>query len=185
MTRKAIERVVDDFVASDDWAEARRQPNPTKAVLELVEGRFGFEPKDPATRTLAMLPQAIREAAIDNHNEHLGLVLGFYAEHIGLAARRGSSRWYVISDAMLEAVVLGNVAEPMEYETFLEKLHERYGFVIGTEVASRHYTNVNYQQVKANQRHLEERLRMLGLLKRLSDDCAFVVNPFWTDEEPR
>jgi hypothetical protein len=185
MTRKAIERVVDDFVASDDWKDACKQPNPTKAALELVDARFGFEPKDPASRTLATLPNAIKEAALDNHNDHLGLVLGFYAENIGLAARRGSSRWYVLSDAMLEAVVLSNVAEPMEYETFLEKLHERYGFVIGTEVVARCYTNVNYQQVKANQRHLEERLRMLGLLKRLSDDCAFVVNPFWIDGASR
>jgi hypothetical protein len=83
---------------------------------------------------------------------------------------------------MLEAVVLANVAEPLEYETFLEKLHERYGFVIGTKIASANYTGINDQQVKANQRHLEERLRTLGLLKRLSDDCAFVVNPFWASE---
>ena len=182
MTRKVIERVTDDFVASEAWKRACKQPNPTKAALELIEARFGFEPKEMGSRTLGALPQAIKEAALDNHNEHLGLVMGFYAEHIGLAARRGSSRWYVLSDPMLEAIVLGNVADPMEYEAFLETLHVRYGFVIGTEVAGRCYTNVNYQQVKANQKHLEERLRMLGLLKRLSDDCAFVVNPFWTEE---
>lgn len=184
MTRKAIERVAEDFIASPAWENACRQPNPTKAALDLVKAHFGYEPKEPSSRTLGTLPQAIKEEALDSHNEHLGLVMGFYAEHIGLAARRGSSRWYVLSDSMLEAVVLGNVADPMEYETFLETLHKRYGFVIGTEIAGRFYTNVNYEQVKANQRHLEDRLRMLGLLKRLSDDCAFVVNPFWTEERP-
>ena len=107
--------------------------------------------------------------------------MGFYAEQIGLATRRGASRWYVLGDPLLEAVVLGNVAAPVEYEAFLALLHDRYGFVIGTEVAGRRYTHVNYQQVKANQQHLEDRLRMLGLLKRLSDDCAFVINPFWTE----
>ena len=182
MTRKTIERVADDFVGSPAWKSACEKPNPTKAALELVDAHFGYEPKEQSSRTLAALPQAIKEAALDNHNEHLGLVMGFYAEHIGLAARRGSSRWYVLSDPMLEAIVLGNVADPMEYETFLALLHRRYGFVIGTEVAGHHYSNVNYQQVKANQRHLEDRLRMLGLLKRLSDDCAFVVNPFWTEQ---
>ena len=184
MTRKAIEKVADDFVRSPAWSGACGQPNPTKAALELVDARFGYDPKEQASRTISTLPQAIKDAALDNHNEHLGLVMSFYAEHIGLAARRGSSRWYVLSDPLLDAIVLGNVADPMEYEAFLEMLHERYGFVIGTEVAGRHYTNVNYQQVKANQRHLEDRLRMLGLLKRLSDDCAFVVNPFWTEQQP-
>jgi hypothetical protein len=51
--------------------------------------------------------------------------------------------------------------------------------VIGSSVGQQVYTNVNYEHLKANQRHLEERLRVLGLLKRLSDDCAFVLNPFW------
>ncbi len=181
MTRRAIERVADDFIAFPAWVDACRQHNPTKAALELVRAHFGFEPKEPGSRTLAALPHAIKEAALDNHEQHLGRVMGFYAEQIGLAARRGASRWYVLGDPLLEAVVLGNVAAPVEYEAFLALLHGRYGFVIGTEAAGRHYTHVNYQQVKANQQHLEDRLRMLGLLKRLSDDCAFVINPFWTE----
>ncbi len=182
MTGKAVIKIVDDFINGEAWAQVLLKPNPTKAALELVDATFGFEPKEAEDRTISRLPQAIKDAALDGHNDHLGLVPGFYAEQIGLAAKQGSARWYILSDAMLEAVVLANVAEPLEYEVFLESLYKRYRFVIGTKIASAHYTGINDQQVKANQRHLEERLRTLGLLKRLSDDCAFVVNPFWSSE---
>ncbi|MEA3016760.1 MAG: hypothetical protein QOI38_1482, partial [Sphingomonadales bacterium] len=37
--------------------------------------------------------------------------------------------------------------------------------------------------LKENERRLEERLRVLGFLDRKSDDCAFVINPFF-DTEP-
>ena len=62
----------------------------------------------------------------------------------------------------------------MEFETFLERLWRRYGFVIGSEAGRQEFANANYEHFKANQRLLEDRLRILGLLKRLSDDCAFV-----------
>jgi hypothetical protein len=67
---------------------------------------------------------------------------------------------------------------PMELEAFLQLMWERYRVVVGAEVGRQAFTNVNYAHLKANQRLLEERLRVLGLLKRLSDDCAFVSNPF-------
>jgi hypothetical protein len=31
---------------------------------------------------------------------------------------------------------------------------------------------------RANSRRLEQRLRSLGVLKRLSDACAYVINPY-------
>lgn len=183
MTRKAIQRVVDDLVGSDAWASAKRQANPRKAVLELLKRRFDFEPEgspEGGQVPIDELPGEVVEAAISNHNAHLGRVIGFYAEKIGLAvARRGAGRWYAASDGMLEALVLANVTAPVELESFLERLHERYGMVVGSVVGQQVYANVNHDHLRANQRHLEERLRVLGLLKRLSDDCAFVLNPFW------
>jgi hypothetical protein len=177
ITRKAIQRVVEDLTSSDGWADAKRQPNPKKAVLDLVERRFDFRPD--GWPDVEQLPQEVVKAAISNHDSHLGRVVGLYAEKIGLAvARRGTGRWYAASDAILQALVLANVTRPMELETFLDRLHERYGMVIGSSLGQQVYANVNYEQLKTNQRHLEERLRVLGLLKRLSDDCAFVINAF-------
>jgi hypothetical protein len=178
MTRKAIEKVVDDLVASDEWKQALGKPNPVSAVRDLVQKRFQFSPD--LMVTVETLPKEVKAAALSNHEMHLGRVIGFYAEQIGLAvARKGSGRWYATSDGLLEALVLANVTTPMEFETFLERLFDRYGMIIGSEVGQCSYKNVNYEHLKANQKHLEERLRVLGLLKRLSDDCAFVVNPFW------
>jgi hypothetical protein len=180
-TRKAIQRVVEDLTSSDAWANAKRQANPKKAVLDILKCRFDF--KAEGSPDIDQLPQEVVESAISNHDAHLGRVVGFYAEKIGLAvARRGAGRWYAASDGLLEALVLANVTGPMELETFLDQLHERYGMVIGSSIGQRVYANVNYEHLKANQRHLEERLRVLGLLKRLSDDCAFVLNPFWMEE---
>jgi hypothetical protein len=50
--------------------------------------------------------------------------------------------------------------------------------VVGIDAAKAAFSTSNYTHHKANQRLLEERLRILGLAKRLSDDCAFVINPF-------
>jgi hypothetical protein len=111
-------------------------------------------------------------------------VVGFYADQIGMAvARRGNGRWYAASDGMLEALVLANVTAPMEFEAFLDKLWARYGFVIGTDAARREFAEGNYEHFRSNQRMFEDRLRILGLSKRLSDDCAFVINPFHRQPE--
>ena len=93
-------------------------------------------------------------------------------------ARRGSGRWYAASDGFLEALVLANVTAPVEFESFLDLIWRRYGFVVGTEAARVEYPQGNYEHFKTNQRLFEDRLRILGLSKRLSDDCGFVINPF-------
>jgi hypothetical protein len=167
MTRKAVVRMVENFVASPEWDAALHQSNPSKAALDLLRSSLGYTPKEPGAskdngetqnKTVDEIVAGLREAALSAHNDRLGLVPGLYSEQIGLAARRGSSRWYVLSDPMLEAVVLANVKEPMEFEAFLERLFDRYGFVIGTEVARRCYGSLYQQHVKSNQRPLEERL---------------------------
>ncbi|KUL96503.1 hypothetical protein DK26_06870 [Bosea sp. WAO] len=175
-SRLAISKIVDDFSKSPEFAEASGQANPFRAVKELVSSRFNYELDDTP---LAKIPAELKEQAISNHDQHLGRVVGFYAEQIGFAvARRGNGRWYAASDGLIEALVLANVKHPMEFETFLETLWTRYRMVVGSEVGCREFQTVNYAHLKANQRLLEDRLRVLGLLKRLSDDCAFVTNPF-------
>jgi hypothetical protein len=77
-----------------------------------------------------------------------------------------------------DALAFANVGTPMELEGCLDKLWRRYGFIIGTEAARVEYREANYEHFKANQRIFGDRLRILGLSKRLSDDCAFVINPF-------
>lgn len=181
MTRKAIEKVAMDFAETEEWKQALRMPNKVRAANELVARRFGFSwPEGDGLPDPEEYPARIAKEAIEDHEQHLGRVVGFYAEQIGLAvAVRGSGRWYAASDGLLEALVLANVREPMEFEAFLRKLWERYGIVVGSEVSRDAFEAANYAHFKANQRLLEERLRVLGLVHRLSDDCAFVHNPFF------
>lgn len=181
MTRTAIERLTEEFAASAEWKAALEMPHKVRAANEIVEKRFGFTWGDSDQRPEPeQYPEHIAREALEDHDQHLGRVIGFYAEQIGLAvAVRGAGRWYAASDGLLEALVLANVREPVEFETFLRTLWDRYGLVAGSEVGREAFKAANYGHFKANQRLLEERLRVLGLVHRLSDDCAFVHNPFY------
>jgi hypothetical protein len=73
----------------------------------------------------------------------------------------------------------------MEFQQFLHVLHDRYNFVIGHRQAIA-YIGEGQSDQKAfedNARRLEMRLASLGLLKRLSDACAYVENPYASSEE--
>ena len=148
MTRKAVERLVEDVVESPEWREARLASNAKKALLALVKERLAFVPNDDEVHTADNVGVVLKDEALETHNAHLGLVPGLYAEQIGLAAKQGAARRYAVSDSLAEALVLANVREPMEFELFLERLFERYGFVIGTDIGGRCYANVNHQQLK-------------------------------------
>lgn len=181
MTRDAIVRLTEEFADSPEWKAALAAPNKIRAAKDLVSQRFGYVLPDSEGRLEPeKYPEHVAKEAILDHDQHLGRVTGFYAEQIGIAvAVRGAGRWYAASDGLLEALVLANVREPMEFEAFLRKLWDRYGIVVGSEVSRDAFEAANYGHFKANQRLLEERLRVLGLVHRLSDDCAFVHNPFF------
>jgi hypothetical protein len=181
LSRKAIKKLACALTDSEGWHEARSKPNAEKALKELLQRAFSYKPDATTAEEMA---NEIQAEALDNHDQHLGRVVGFYADQIGLTvARRGNGRWYASSDGMLEALVFANVTAPVEFEAFLEKLWHRYGFVIGSEAGRQEFPEGNYEHFKANQLVLEDRLRILGLLKRLSDDCAFVINPFYRHSE--
>jgi hypothetical protein len=181
LSRKAIRKLVQCLVDSDEWKTASAKPHPERALRELSQKVFRYDPSGTRPEDIA---ENIAVAALENHDQHLGRVVGFYADQIGLAvARRGNGRWYAASDGMLEALVLANVTIPMEFESFLEKLWRRYCFVIGTAASREDFPQSNYEHFRSNQRSFEDRLRVLGLSKRLSDDCAFVINPFHRDTE--
>jgi hypothetical protein len=118
-------------------------------------------------------------ATLNNHLRQIGM----------LRALRRSGTWYAPSDALLEALVLANVTVPMEFTEFLDRLLRRYNIAIGPEEVRKAFQVSSgalpapMADLKENERRLEERLRVLGFLDRKSDDCAFVINPFF-DTEP-
>ncbi len=186
LSARAVRRHVERVRELDEWRDVVRRPDRT-ARREFFERYLGFKPvvknssrysREDDAKTML---KEICELTLANHEQHLVRVPGVFADAIGLAtARRGFGRAYGASDALLEALVLSQVTAPMSFDQFLARLYERYHIVIGYTEALQAFSTPNapQEQFKINQRRLEERLRSLGLLRRLSDDCAFVFNPF-------
>jgi hypothetical protein len=179
LSRLAISKTVDDFAASGPWQQAGAAGDPTARRKQLLSEVLSFK-VDQKTTDPARMIEELREEALAKHANHLGQMLGVQAERIGLAVSRvGQGRWYAANNGFLEALVLANVTVPVELERYLETIWARYRLVIGPAIGQRELgTDAPFEQLRANQRVFEERLRMLGFLERLSDDCAFVRNPY-------
>jgi hypothetical protein len=95
---------------------------------------------------------------------------------------RGTSQRYVLGDTLLKAIVLANVppGRRLEYDSFLERIYERYGLVVGQREArasglyDRRPINVEYYSDNMNA--LENKLKNAWLLEEYSDATALVVN---------
>jgi hypothetical protein len=187
LTREALEHYIRGITRTSEWQGVRGGPkSAADARRKQIEERFAY-PGPRAKKALKgeVTPEVMLERLVDhalnNHDNHLGAVVGFYAQQIGMAvARPGIGRWYAVSDGLLEALVLANVEAPLELGRFLERLHRRYHIVIGPEAATLAFDSlpIPHEELKRNERRLEDRLRVLGLLHRLSDDCAFVHHPY-------
>lgn len=121
-----------------------------------------------------------RRAAVSRHRNHVANVHRTYGIGAGLVSRRGTTRLrYAPTDALLKALILANVGTRMDYRALLQRLYERYGLVIGENEAKLALDPDDYDEkaFEANSARLERRLRTLGMLRRLSDACAYVENP--------
>jgi hypothetical protein len=68
----------------------------------------------------------------------------------------------------------------MQFDEFLTEAKRRYGLVIGDAEGARLVADklVDQEALSENRSNLETRLVGLGLVRRLSDSCSFVENPF-------
>ncbi len=73
-----------------------------------------------------------------------------------------------------------NVNKRIEFNAFLAQLYNRYGLVFGEKEAENALSahEIDKKTFQSNALRLEQRLSSLGLLKRLSDACAYVENPY-------
>lgn len=181
---QAVEAFVQSYAETPEWREIGAEPMDCAHAKTLLSKRFAWAPK--RTSSAAGLPsptdqlQAMLDAA-KNRNHDIGSTFTAHAKKVGmLTARQRAGTWYSPSDGLLEALVLANVDGAMELGQFLAVLRRRYHIVIGPEEARTHNGElpVPLEDLRENERRLEERLRVLGFINRKSDDCAFVVNPF-------
>ena len=72
------------------------------------------------------------------------------------------------------------VDDRMQFDEFLSEVRLRYGLVIGDLEGARLVKEklVDQEALSENRGNLETRLVGLGLVRRLSDSCSFVENPF-------
>ena len=183
LSSQAIMAYIDAIERSEEWQFAKTQPSPfvrcKNILLEKVlwpkEGDYegASHPDD--------LINELRTSAKRRHQQHVAHIHRNYGREIGLVSRRGTVKLrYAPSDDFLKALLFANVEKRMELNQFLALLWNRYALIFGDREAEEVLPKDEFDKMafQANARRLEQRLSSLGLLKRLSDGCAYVLNPY-------
>jgi hypothetical protein len=178
-------RAVETFLArieeSSEWQQAIGAPGafaPCKNVLQ-ERARWGEDydgPNDPKS-----LIAALRQAAMKRHRQHVANIHRNYGREIGLISKRGTVKLrYAPTDNLLKTLLFANVDKCVELHQFLATLYRRYGLVFSDREAEQVLDKGTFDKkaFQANSQRLEQRLGSLGLLRRLSDGCAYVINPY-------
>jgi len=183
LSQKAVEAYLAGITSSDRWQQAKSQASAFAACKAILEEQVRW-PNDPEDYEGCSEPDALaaelRRAAIARHKQHVASVHRQYGRDVGLVSKRGTNRLrYAPTDALLKTLVLANVSRRMEYKDFLHLLFVRYGFVIGEREAEQVLSHEDFEKkaFQTNSDRLEQRLSSLGMLRRLSDACAYVQNP--------
>jgi hypothetical protein len=183
LPQQAVERFVRRVGETEEWATALRSDEPVLLAADILKKNFGWpdtEEEEAATDPQALINQ-LADKGISRHKQHIGKIHMSWARAIGLSSRRSSRRVrYAPTDRLLKTLVACCVEKRLEFRDFLALLHDRYGIVIGDAHARTFIESgdADQEDFSDNARRLEERLASLGLLKRLSDSCAYVENPF-------
>ena len=183
LSQKAVEAYLAGITTSDAWQLAKSHHSAFSACKAILESRVRW-PNDPEDYEGCSEPDALaselRRSANARHKQHVASVHRQYGREVGLVSRRGTNRLrYAPTDTLLKTLVLANVARRMEYKEFLNLLFERYGLVFGEREAERILAKEDFEKkaFQTNSHRLEQRLASLGMLRRLSDACAYVQNP--------
>lgn len=184
LPQRAVEAYIRRIEGSEEWQQATAQPGAFLTCQNLLRERVRWPrdredydgPNDPEN-----LMGDLRRRALARHRQHVANIHRNYGRDVGLVSKRGTNKLrYAPTDALLKALILANVRQRMEYKEFLSCLYSRYGLVFGDREAERVLEVGEYDRkaFQANAERLEQRLGSLGMLRRLSDACAYVQNPF-------
>lgn len=179
----AIEHFIMRIAETPAWTAAVASDEPVLRASDLMQREFGWpdgEDDETVVDPKQLLDELLKKATT-RHKQHVGKIHATWSRAIGLSSRRSSRRVrYAPTDRLLKTLVVACVDNRLEFKDFLARLHQRYGIVIG-DAQARPFIDAgtaDQEDFSDNGHRLEERLASLGLLRRLSDSCAYVENPF-------
>lgn len=178
---QAVEAFITNIEMGVEWQQALSENGAFEKCKKILrqKARWGEDydgPSDPQE-----LIVSLRQDAMKRHRQHVANIHRNYGRDIGLVSKRGAMKLrYAPTDGLLKTLLFANVENRIELHQFLEKLHRRYGLVFGDKEAERVLPKDEFDKkaFQANSRRLEQRLASVGLLRRLSDGCAYVINPY-------
>ncbi len=181
LSAQAVEEFIGRIERSDIWQKAISEGGAFEKCQKILLDEFRWGEEYVGTNDPDQLLASLRQAAMKRHRQHVANIHRDYGRDIGLVSRRGTVKFrYAPTDAFLKTLLYANVDKRAELHQFLDRLHSRYGLIFGDKQAEETLQNGEYEKkaFQANCRRLEQRLGSLGLLRRLSDGCAYVVNPY-------
>lgn len=185
----AVVQYVSSIETSQDWQDCIKQQSCFQEAKELLQERFKWPKKDTdydgIEDPIKML-ETLKEKVKTRHKQHVGNIHRVYGKEIGLVSKRGTNKLrYAPTDQLLLTLVLTNVKKRMELNQFLNIIFDKYSIVISDKEAEQMHdidkSDLDKKSFQANKERLEHRLSNIALLKRLSDGCAYVINPYHGD----
>jgi hypothetical protein len=184
---KAVRASVEQARLLPEWEAASKSDYPDAERASIMRELFQWpssDSDDEADYTRMSgdkLIETLVGMALSRHEQHVGKIHASWARAIGLSSRRLARRTrYAPNDRLIKSLVVAIVDDRMQFDEFLAEARRRYGIVIGDAEGSRLVTDkkVDQEVLSENRANLEARLVGLGLVRRLSDSCSFVENPF-------
>lgn len=187
LSAKAVKAYVESIRQDAAWAQAASNDFPEAERVKLMRERFQWPPidggddEDYTGKSPDTLVSDLVDLALARHEQHVGKIHSSWSRAIGLSSRRLSRRTrYAPNDRLLKSIVVTIVDDRMQLDEFLAEAKRRYGLVLGDAEGARlvEAKFVDQEELSENRENLEARLVGLGLVRRLSDSCSFVENPF-------
>ncbi len=181
LSAQAVMAYIDNIELSPEWQAAKGQPGAFAKCRDFLERQVLWGADYDGTTDPDSLMVEFKTAAKRRHHQHIANIHRNYGRLIGLVSKRGTNKLrYAPSDEFLKTLILVAVNRRMEFGLFLSRVFERYGLVFGEKEAQLVLPQGEFEMkpFQANAKRLEQRLASLGLLKRLSDGCAYVLNPY-------
>lgn len=187
LSLRAVRASIEAVKQTSEWRQALASEFPEVACGKVMRERFqwpsegGKDDQDYSTTPGDELVRKLVEMAESRHEQHVAKVHSAWSRAIGLSSRRLARRTrYAPNDRLLKTLVVTIVDRRMQFDDFLAEARSRYGLVIGDVEGKRLVSQkkVDQEALSENRGNLEARLVGLGLVRKLSDSCSFVENPF-------